>query len=160
MSLGPRDLGSFPVDNTVAPGATDDEAGRASVSVTLPAGLPVGDQTVTVVGDQTGTTAAVPVNLEKAEATVDAEVTPRRVVARKTRATVKVSVLSAGGPASGEVEVTAGGNTYEATLDSGEAHVRLAAFDMPGTEHVRVEYLGNDSTAPSGTTVTIEVVKK
>ena len=41
VSVGSKDLGTFPVDNTVAPGATDDEAGKASVSIDA-AGRPAG----------------------------------------------------------------------------------------------------------------------
>ncbi len=44
VSLGAKKLGTFPVDNTVAAGATDDEAGTASVSFTLPPGLKGGSE--------------------------------------------------------------------------------------------------------------------
>ena len=160
VSLGSRDLGSFPVDNTVVPGATDDEAGTASVSLTLPAGLPTGSQTLTVTGDRTGTAVAVPVRLQQADAKVSARATPKKVVAKKTRPSVKVTVRSGRRPAYGKVEIEAGGTTYRATLRGGHAEVRLAAFATPGTKHVRVTYLGNDSTASSSTTLTIQVVEK
>jgi 5'-nucleotidase len=64
--IGDRDLGTIRVDNTVAPGATDDEAGRASVAVRLPAGVPAGRRTLVFTGRQTGTVVRVPVTVAQA----------------------------------------------------------------------------------------------
>ena len=160
VSLGDHELGTFPVDNTVAPGATDDEAGKASVDLTLPAGLPGGDRTLTVTGDKTGTVVRVPVTLEKAASAVAAKVTPKKVVAHKTRPTVKVTVRAGGAPASGKVEIRTGGKSWTARLHDGKASVRLPAFGRVGTRTVRVAYLGNASTEASRTKVTVEVVRK
>jgi len=157
VSLGDHDLGTFPVDNTVAPGTTDDEPGKASVSITLPAGLPGGDRALTVTGAQTGTAVAVPVSLEKSASTIDAKVTPRRVVADRTRPTVKVTVRAAGARANGKVEIRTGGRTWTARLEDGKASVRLPVFARAGTRTVRVAYLGNASTEASRTSVTVEV---
>ncbi|WP_395659760.1 bifunctional metallophosphatase/5'-nucleotidase [Nocardioides sp.] len=160
VSLGQHELGTFPVDNTVTPGATDDEAGRASVSLTLPAGLPGGDRVLRVTGDQTGTVVRVPVTLEKAASTTSATATPKKVVVDKTRPTVRVTVRAAGEPATGKVELRTGGKTWTVRLSDGRATAKLPAFGRPGTRTVRVLYLGNASTEASRTTVTIEVVTK
>jgi 5'-nucleotidase len=160
VSVGNKQLGTFPVDNTVVPGATDDESGKASVSVELPAGLPTGAQTVQVTGAQTGTSATVPVKFAKATSSISAKATPQKVVVKKTEPRVRVTVKAAGGNATGKVEVKAGGKTYKATLDHGKAKVQLAAFKSTGKKKVRVFYLGNASTASSRTTLTIKVVKK
>ncbi|MGN6414964.1 5'-nucleotidase C-terminal domain-containing protein [Flexivirga sp.] len=63
VSLGDTKLGTFPVDNTVGT-AKDDETGTASVSVTLPDGVPAGTAALTVTGDTTGTSAQVNVTVE------------------------------------------------------------------------------------------------
>ena len=62
VKLGDTELGTFAVDNTIG---TDvfDENGKASVSFTLPAGLPAGEQVLTVTGVTTGTTALLPITV-------------------------------------------------------------------------------------------------
>ena len=57
VKLGDTELGTFAVDNTIG---TDvfDENGKASVSFALPAGLPAGEQVLTVTGVTTGTDGA------------------------------------------------------------------------------------------------------
>lgn len=160
VSLGDQDLGTASVDNTVTPGATDDESGRASVSVTLPAGLPGGDQIVTVTGATTGTTVYVPVRIAKSGAAVTAKATPKKVVVNKTKVKVKVTVKSAGANASGKVQVKVAGKTYKATLKKGKATITLKPFKSTGKKTVTVKYLGNDSTKASSTKVTVNVKKK
>lgn len=160
VSVGDEDLGSFPVDNTVAPGATDDEAGKASVSVTLPAGLPGGAQYVTVRGTNTGTEVLVPVTFEKTASKISAHVTPKNVVAKKTKAVVHVTVKTGGQPAMGKVELKVGGKTYTAKLKNGKADVTLPPFGKAGEKQVKIKYLGNSSTKASSASVTIIVKKK
>ena len=74
VKLGDTVLGTFPVDNTIG---TDiyDEYGKATVSFTLPAGLPAGDQTLTVTGAQTGTIVLVPITLKEAAPTGPVDLT-------------------------------------------------------------------------------------
>ncbi|MGB0101163.1 MAG: bifunctional UDP-sugar hydrolase/5'-nucleotidase [Nocardioides sp.] len=160
VSLGDDELGTFPVDNSVAPGVTTDESGTAAVSVMLPSSLAVGAHTITVTGAQTGTEVAVPFAVAKADSKVTAKATPKKVVAKKTKAKVKVTVKSEGEKASGKVQVKAGGKTYQAKLTNGTAKVTLKKFGKPGKKTVKVKYLGNDSTKTSSTTLTIKVVKK
>ncbi|GAB3195184.1 hypothetical protein GCM10027062_01520 [Nocardioides hungaricus] len=160
VSVGDRELGSFPVDNTVAPGATGDEAGTASVSVRLPARLPIGRRDVTVRGADTGTLVFIPVTFEQNASSISAKATPKRVVARRTKPTIHVSVRSGGQGATGRVEIRTAGRTWTRRLTGGKATVRLPAFRAAGRKQVRIRYLGNDSTQPSRASVTITVEKK
>jgi 5'-nucleotidase len=162
VSLGAAELGTFPVDNTVAAGATDDEAGKAAVEVTLPADLGPGKHELTVVGATTGTITTVPVTVRAplTTSTVTATVSPKKVVVDRTRALVRVSVRAGGEPAVGEVRVQIGGHTYPATLTSGKATVALKEFGSAGEQSGEVRYLGNATTAGSSTPLTIEVVTK
>ena len=132
VSLAGKVLGSFPVDNTVASGPTDDEAGKASVSVQLPAGLPGGNRIVKVTGAETGTVVEIPVSLEKSASSISAKATPKKVVAKKTKPTVTVTVRSGGKAATGKVEVRVGAKTWKATLKNGKASVKLPAFAKAG----------------------------
>lgn len=160
VSVGSRVLGTAPVDNTVAPGATDDSAGTASVAVTLPSDLAAGTRTLTVTGDRTGTTVKVPITVTKAASTVSATVKPKRIVVDKTKPTVTATVEAAGAPATGKVKVTVGGKSYTARLEDGTAKIKLPAFGRTGKKTIRVKYLGSASARPSSTTLTIRVVKK
>ncbi|MBZ5740368.1 bifunctional metallophosphatase/5'-nucleotidase [Nocardioides mangrovi] len=65
IQLGQKKLGKVAVDNTVAPGATDDEAGTAHVAVKLPKKAATGSRTIKIVGLQTGTVVKVPVRITK-----------------------------------------------------------------------------------------------
>ncbi|MEQ6902630.1 ExeM/NucH family extracellular endonuclease [Nocardioides sp. YIM 152588] len=85
-------------------------------------------------------------------------VTPGRIVAGRTEATVRIRVRSEHRPASGEVEVSADGATYTATLRHGRATVELPAFAEPGEYEVVVRYLGTTTTAPSEASEFVEVV--
>lgn len=161
VSLGDTELGTFPVDST----PTDDpydEVGSADVEVDLPAGTPEGAQTLTVTGAQTGTSAEVPiaVKVAQAHAKVKAHATPKKAVVDKTHVRVHVTVRAAGAPATGKVEIKAGGKSYKATLKHGKATVKLKKFGHAGKKKVKVTYLGNASTAGSNDSLTIKVVKK
>lgn len=157
VSLGDEELGSFPVDSTVSDEPFD-ETGVAHVSVKLPASVQAGHLELTVTGTKTGTTALVPVDLKKADSTVTATVSPKTIVAKKTRATVSVEVSSPSG-ASGKVLVRVGGQSHTVKLTDGRASVELAAFHKAGKKTVTVRYLGNATTKRSITTVKITVVK-
>ncbi|WP_243059750.1 5'-nucleotidase C-terminal domain-containing protein [Nocardioides sp. SR21] len=162
IELDGTDVGTTPVDNTVAEGTPYDESGTASVSVALPDDLAVGEHTLTLTGATTGTVVTVPFTVGAASATskTTATVSPDKVVVNKTKATVKVTVKAAGEPAAGKVEISVGGNTYKATLANGKASVTLKKFTSTGKKTVKVKYLGNAETEPSSTSVTIKVVKK
>ncbi|GAA5105506.1 hypothetical protein GCM10023339_01450 [Alloalcanivorax gelatiniphagus] len=65
VTVAGRAAGSFPVDDTATPGAYDDR-GRVAVRAVLPADLPAGPATVTVVGRTTGTTVRLPITVTAA----------------------------------------------------------------------------------------------
>ena len=65
VRLGRQKLGKVAVDNTVAPGATDDESGTAHVTVKLPKKAGTGDRVIKVVGPKTGTVVRIPVTIKK-----------------------------------------------------------------------------------------------
>jgi 5'-nucleotidase len=153
-------LGTFPVDNTVVPGATDDEAGRATVRVTLPESVRGGDRSLRVVGHATGTRVRVPVTLDKATSSVSAHAAPRRIVVRRTEPTVKATVRSGGSSTAGKVEVKVAGRSYQRRLEGGKAAIKLPAFAKIGQKKVTVTYLGTGRTTSSKTTLTIKVVRK
>lgn len=160
VSVGNKDLGTFPVDNTVALGATDDEAGKASVSVTLPAGLPGGLQYVTVLGPDTSTLVQIPLTFDKVASSISAKTSPKKVVAKQTKVVVHVKVKAGGQPATGKVQLKIGGDTYTAKLKNGEADVKIGPFGKAGEKQVKIKYLGNDSTKTSTASVTFTVTKK
>lgn len=164
VSLDGETLGTFPVDNTVTPGATDDEAGTADVSVELPTAL-LGDvTTLTVTGLNTGTTVEVPLSTAtaptKASSTTKVSTKPAKVVKGKTKAKVTVTVKSEGEAATGKVQVKIGGKTYKASLKNGKATVTLAKFGQTGKKSGTAKYLGNDTTKSSSAKFTIKIVKK
>ncbi|WP_232675947.1 bifunctional UDP-sugar hydrolase/5'-nucleotidase [Nocardioides sp. R-C-SC26] len=153
VKLGGVTLGSAPVDNTVAPGATDDEAGKASVSVVVPASAAPGRRALTVTGATTGTSITVPITIAaapKADAKITGTVTPRRVVAGKAPVKVTISVRRAGGPAAGKVLVKFNGKVRTVTLKNGRATLSLGKVAKPGRKVVTVAYAGNQTTNAAG----------
>ncbi len=160
VSLDGAALGTAPVDNTVAPGATGDDAGTAAVSVVLPPTVGQGVKTLTVTGDLTGTTTQVQVPVKKVASSVSAKVTPKTVVAGTTTPTVTVTVEADGMVPTGKVLVRAGGQAYRVKLTDGTAAVQLDAFAKPGTKHITVRYLGTSVVRQSHTMLMIDVVKK
>jgi 5'-nucleotidase len=156
---GGVELGTFPVDNTVAPGNTNDEPGKASVSFVVPEGLAPGAQALTVTGNTTGTAVRVPVVLDvpKLTPSLTATVVPDRIVVKKTKPRVKITVMVGDQPATGPVKVFVNGQSYAGSLVNGKATVKLPAFDTTGKKKVRVKYYGNDTTKMATTTVTFRV---
>lgn len=158
VSLGDRELGTFPVDNTVGttPG---DEYGTASVKVALPASVTPGTVELTVGGATTGTVATVPVTVAKADSSVVATLSPDTVKAKKGTTTVSVKVVSSV-PATGRVELYADGRLLgTATLADGAASLVVGPFRDPGTVTLEVRYPGDDHVSPSSTTVGLRVVR-
>ncbi|HYF73953.1 MAG TPA: 5'-nucleotidase C-terminal domain-containing protein, partial [Nocardioides sp.] len=160
VSLDGVELGTAPVDNTVAPGSTNDESGTAAISVVLPRRLDQGTQTLLVTGDQTGTTTRVQVGIKKTASTVSATIAPTKVVVGKTEPTVTVTVEADGAVPTGKVLVRVGGQVYRVKLADGTATVQLEAFARPGVKPVTVRYLGDAITRRSHTELAIEVVKE
>ena len=143
-------LGTFAVDNTIVPGAgfqEFDEHGKASVSVTLPAYAGDPDALV-VVGDDTGTKVKVGIDtvaVPKAEASLVVKRSPKRVVVKQTKVSLKITVKS-DTDATGKVKVRAGGRAYTAKVVDGKASVTLKPFARAGKKTVTVRYLGDTLT--------------
>lgn len=158
--IGRRDLGSFPVDNSVPAGATDDEAGRATVELELPAGIPAGQRVLRLVGDHTGTLVRVPLTMAKARVVTEARVIPRHLVVRRSHPTVAVGVTADGFVPRGMVTVRAGGHHRTVRLQDGLAVVRMPAFRGRGVKTVKVVYHGTSFTKRSRDAVNVRVHRR
>lgn len=167
VSLGGVDLGTFDVTTTVQaalPGF--DEAGTASVDVTLPAGTPAGPAVLTVTGVLTGTVALVPITVGgdeppgKVDATVNGKIKPNPVTVGAASKVI-VTVRAPGVVPTGFVRIKVSGR--EATLrrlEDGRAVLRLKPFNKTGTKTVRIRYNGNASVNPATDVFTFRVVKR
>lgn len=92
-----------------------------------------------------------PVSPEAAPMSLRVRVEPRVVVAKQTRARVRITLRAAGGrlaDSDGRVTVRVGGRTYRTKLEDGRAVVRLRAFAGPGKRWVRVSYRAADLAKP------------
>lgn len=96
-----------------------------------------------------------------ATATKKVSVSPTKIVKKKTKATVTVSVTGSGFTVDGgTVTVRANGKNYTATVKAGKAKVKLAAFTSTGSKKVTATYAGNGVAKGSSTSFTVKVVKK
>jgi 5'-nucleotidase len=166
VQLDGADLGTFPVDNAL-PDLDDDlaafdEAGKATLVLPVAARKALlGNHVLTVTGDTTGTTFQVRFRAVKQQAKLTVNRAPKRVVAEKTRARIKVKVRAVGGAANGKVKVRAAGHLYTARLDdNGRATVTLRRFDAPGRKTVRVSYEGTGIIRGASDTLTFRVHRK
>jgi len=107
-----------------------------------------------------GSSAATSVVVRKAAATVTASVAPRKIIAKKTRATLQVNVRARGVAPTGIVSVTIAKKTVSAKVVNGRAVIKLPKFAKPGTVRGTVTYRGDSSTAAAAIAVTVKVVKK
>jgi hypothetical protein len=98
--------------------------------------------------------------VSKAAATVSASVAPRKVVAKKTRATVRVGVLARGLTPTGTVTLKLGKRTVTGTLVNGRAVLKLPRFKKAGTVRGTLTYRGDAWTAGATATLKIKVRKK
>ena len=163
VRIGKRKLGKAKVDNTVAPGATDDEAGTATVSVKVPGGVKPGIQLVKLTGSTTKTKVTVPVRFKgnRLATTLKAKVQPKKVAVRKGRAIVRVQVRAGGEPAAGKVRVRAGHRPYVTKLNkAGVAKIRLLPFRSTGVQKVKVAFLRTDALKPAHQVLTLRVVRR
>ncbi|UYM07211.1 Ig-like domain-containing protein [Solicola gregarius] len=98
--------------------------------------------------------------IKKAPSKLKANVKPKKVVAKKTRAKVNVSVRSTG-KATGKVRVMEGKKTLgAAAVKKGKATVTLKKFAKPGKHKLTIKYAGNKSVKASMVKRTIKVVRK
>lgn len=95
----------------------------------------------------------------KARASVKVAVKPRRIVAGRTRATLVVTVGSAGGTPTGKVTVTVGGRRLPGTLRNGRAILTLPKLAKPRPTRVKVTYRGDARTLSASRTIQLRVVR-
>ena len=147
---GTTDLGSVPVTS-----------GTAAVAFDVPAGLAEGSSVV-LEAQPSGTTVTIPVTAAAAvESNTTATATPVQVKVSKHTSDIDVTVSSAGAtPPTGEVVVLDGETEFRATLTAGHATVTVGPFDTVGPRTLEVHYLGDEVTAPSETTVDVEVLQR
>ena len=165
VSLGGQSLGTFPVTTTLSPAGnanSNDTAGTASVTVTLPAGTPAGTTVLTLTGETTGTTTTVPVEVESAEPVPTTVTATAENIPYGTAGEVDVDVESAN-PTSGTVTVSRSDGQVLGTASvaqDGTATVTLAAGSLPvGTHQLTLAYSGDAANQPSTGTVTVQVVR-
>lgn len=108
-------------------------------------------------GASTGPVATVAVEKAASKATV--KVRPKKVQARKTKASLVIGVSAPGFTPTGKVTVTVGKKTYTGTLRTGRVTIRLARFAKPGRVRATVTYLGDALAQPASTTARITVSK-
>ena len=156
VSLGGAQLGSFPVDNTIGTAVTD-EYGTASVSLTLPAGTPPGQQNLTVTGTQTGTTTTVPITVGQLVTTTTTLTAsaPSQTYGTSTPATLTATVAqSDGGAPSGSVRFETSGGTVLATVavSSGQASYQVPASTPAGTLQITATFVPSATRGVVGST--------
>ncbi len=139
--------------------------GRAVVQVAGTA-LKPGSHTLTAAyagnGTYAGARTTVRVTVAKARTSVTAKVTTRKVVVKRTKANVAVTVRASGVPvSSGTVGVYRGSKRVgTATVRNGKATVRLARLTKVGTQRLTVKYAGSSLFAGSSTTVKVKVARR
>lgn len=157
LLLGDTVLGTFPVSNALQ-GVPFDEAGTASVGVTVPDDVVDGSTEFTLRGTTTGTTVTVPVR--SSDGRTDTTVTGvDQGVVYGQPGTVPVTVAPA--TATGSVTLKEGDIVLgSGTLDGGVAEVALAAGALPvGTHHLTLAYPGDADHSGSESTVEVTVTK-
>ena len=163
VSLDGDSLGTFPVTTTILeslPG--DDEAGTASVSITLPADAASGDTELIVTGVQTGTRAIVPISVQGT--TVDSKITANAVPGKivvLTSSSINVKVTADGVTPTGKVEVRNGNELLKSrVLSNGTVDIPTGRLKDTGVFKLTVNYLGDEAANPSSTKVSVKVVKQ
>lgn len=160
-------VGDFTVDNTANAAGdanSNDEAGRATVSFTVPAVASSGTYDLVVTGTATGTstTIRVPVKVPTAPEPVKADTTVTGTAgpfAYGTAGSVTVNVAPAA--ATGTVAVSLGNDVVgSVVLGSGQGTITLPAKSLPvGTHVLTLTYSGDTAHKPSTGSVTVTVVK-
>lgn len=94
----------------------------------------------------------------KAGSKITVKVKPRRVVARRTRAKLVVTVTSAGATPTGTVTAQVRGKRVEATLRRGRAKLTLPKLRKPRATRVKVTYTGDARTLSTSLTFQVRAV--
>ncbi|WP_457098298.1 bifunctional metallophosphatase/5'-nucleotidase [Microbacterium sp. P5_E9] len=150
-SIAGQVLDTATVDSSLVP--ITDEAGRASLEIVIPDGLPAGAVALTITTPR-GTSFEVPLEIVQGIKTT----TTAKVSGGKKGAplVLDATVRSRGALATGQIAVSADGYApILATLADGSASVTLPAF--PADVAVTVAYLGDGAFAASETTVMVKV---
>ena len=159
-------IGTATVDNTVGSAAnnntTVNNAGKAHVDVTLPAGTALGANELTIVGTATGTEIVVPITVteELPPSTIPTSTTATAPsMTYGTDGVVNVTVMP--GTATGAVTVTAGGVTVgTGTVTSGTGTVTIDGEALDAGSHtLTVRYAGSATHDPSTGSVTMTVAQ-
>jgi 5'-nucleotidase len=187
VTVGGRSVGSFAVEDGEAdPGEHGTIAVRAALPVDLPAGAttvevvgpttgttvrlpitvtaapaeptPVPTPVTTPPGTTPPPTTTLPAAPTRAGATVKVRVRPGRVVARRTRARLVVTVVGGASTPTGKVTAKVGTRKVRGTLRDGRVVLRLPVVARPGRTKVRVSYPGDDHTRAARRTVRIRAV--
>lgn len=124
----------------------------------VPAGA-VGGGTITATASPSGTTATIPLSVEKAASTTAA--TGPEQVTKAEVFDVAVTVEAAGGEVAGDVTIKDGDTVVgEGTVEDGTGTVEVDASDLRlGKRQLTVEFGGSSSVAASSATVGVEVIK-
>lgn len=159
VMLGDAELGSATLDNTIGT-AVYDEYGKASVSVVLPADVAEGDVTLTLVGEQTGTSVPVEVTVDDGRTAVEVEVADASAVLGE-QASIPVAVRAGDVDATGTVELRKG----ETVIDTAELVDGVATFSVNttalgvGTHALTVAYGGGATFESATGGLTLAVAK-
>ncbi|MDT0187873.1 5'-nucleotidase C-terminal domain-containing protein [Microbacterium sp. ARD31] len=157
VKLGNATLDAVTVDNTIG---TDpfDEYGKAAVALRLKGKVKTGKQLLTFTGPTTGTTFSLPVDVRKGKPEVTVRAKPKRIVAGKTRARIKIKAEALGiKTVTGKVVVKVGGKKYTVKLKKGKAVVKLAKFTKAGKKRVVVKYAGTRKVRSKTAVVKLKV---
>ncbi len=161
IKSGESPIGSVSVDNSVGT-AVFDEYGKSTVDVKLTRKAPIGKGTWKLVGDTTGSTFELPVEIRKAKPTVKVKVKPRKKVKLGKRLKLKVKVAATGlGKVNGTVKVKVAGKTFKGKLKKGKVVFKLKTGKLgkAGKKKVRVVYTGKPYARKVGKTVRIKLLK-
>lgn len=135
-----------------------------AASILIPAGtLTPGTHSLVVSygGDATtaGSSTAVAVQVAKATPTISVTTKPAKIVVKKTRPTITVTVAGAGETPTGSVAITTGGRTYVVDLEAGVGSIQVRPYLTIGNQSVVVRYFGDDLYNTAKKTTSIKVVR-
>jgi amidase len=153
FTRGAAALGSAPVQG-------DGTASLAVAGKVLPVGA--NQVTATYQGDGGTATGALTVTVAKTTAKVAGKVTTKKVVVKRTRAKLSVTVTGADKvPATGSVVITSKGAPKKtARIKNGRVVVTLPKFARTGRISLTIRYTGNGQLRSATRTVKIRVVKR
>jgi Asp-tRNA(Asn)/Glu-tRNA(Gln) amidotransferase A subunit family amidase len=139
--------------------------GDGTASITLPAkALPVGAHSLTAsyTGDGGTVSGQVAVTVTKAKAKVTAKLKPKKIVVKRTRAKLAVTVGGANHvTATGKVVVTLKGiGKRTGHLSKGRVVFTLPKFAKAGKHVLTIRYAGNGQLSSASDTIRVKVVKK